>query len=144
MDSKEKCQFNHLFYKLSFESTLELNYKFSKQFVKKSLFIGKYTITCVIMGECLFTIFHGYLLILAYIYDPDNSSIGITIFWWLWSNVAIKTSGALLLISFFFIYMVSYYLKLRVRQIYANFNYSIIFTGFALNTNKLFFNSDII
>ena len=108
-----------------------MNYEFSEQFVKKCSFIVKYIIICVRIGQIGSIILLSYLLILAYMNDPDNSSIVMSIFWWSWSVVLARTLGALLVFCFFYIYMVSYYLKLRFRQNYADFNYSDIFSGIA-------------
>ena len=127
MSSGLKAQYTYFFHKLNYTNTLELNAENTEKFRKYSTLFCKHSILCVTLG-----LYGGYLglthfMVLMHLSSPQDqdTSISLTIFWWLWSIISMRTGAALILTSLYYIFIVSLYLTLRLKEVLKNFNISI-------------------
>ena len=125
--------------KMSSFETLELNNKNLKIFDKWTKIIWKFINICVMVGKSKFYLFGILFFLFWVINDPCLARIISSIIW-LPSHLLllVRTSGAQMLFTFYYVFFVSLYLKLRFRQIYQDLKYfkkisEIIFFNYTQN-----------
>ena len=121
----KKGHFNEVLYKLKWHNTLGLEGKFRIKFERNIKFLFKYISLCVDIGQLAF-VFIFIILTTMLIYQQASLSYTITtILWFGPSILLIKSAGSLMLTSFYFIYLIALYLKLRFHQLFYSLKISL-------------------
>lgn len=113
-----KAHFVDLYHMMEYYETLKLFGQYRMEFAKKTKFFANYILLIVTLGQIGFALI--YVLLTGFlIYMYANMYMVISSILWLPSTlIAIRTVGAHMLTSFYYVYIISLYLKLRFRQIY--------------------------
>ena len=120
-----KAHFMDLYQKLEYFETLELYGESRQEFDKKTMFFAKYIIYLVTLGQLGFVLCYIALTIYINYWYPNMYMVISTMLWLPSHLIALRTIGTLMLTAFYYVFIISLYLKLRFRQIYnslKNFN----------------------
>ena len=113
-----KAHFVDLYYKLEYYESLELNGQYSRQFNKKTKFFAKYIVFIVSLGQLGVALSYFAISISLVNQYPSMYMVISSILGFISTLWAIRTIGALMVTSFYYVFIISLYMKFRFRQIY--------------------------
>ena len=113
-----KAHFVDLYYKLEYYESLELNGQYSRQFNKKTKLFAKYIVFIVAVGQLGVALSYFAISISLVNQYPSMHMVISSILGFISTLWAIRTIGALMVTSFYYVFIISLYMKFRFRQIY--------------------------
>ena len=120
-----RAHFIDFYCKLEYYESLELYGECSRKFAKLTKFFAKYIVFVVTIGQLGFVLSYTALTVFLFYRFTNVYMIISAIFVFPSTLFAIRTIGSLMMTSFYYVFIISLYLKLRFRQIYnslKNFN----------------------
>ena len=104
---------------------MELNHKNYLIFEKYTKFVSKYIIMIANLGQYCFEVINIILSLLLAIRYPSLIMFISIVVWLVLSHIQIRAIAGIVVTSFYFMYIISLYLRLRFNQIHQNLSHLI-------------------